>query len=168
MVDGKNEYIVFTEEHAKSAEILNNMSPQQMSGSRVYGFVSRLRSKSFTQLDPSFFMVNFTRDIQGAFAMLSNEHGLSTERGRQMVANTIKDSTKNLRFMLGSMTESGKQKLAETDPEYAQLLEDFEMDGGKTGWGYAPSIEELAKELDNVIRSKRPERFLPLGWPRME
>ena len=151
MVDGKNQYIVFTEAHAKSAQLLNDMSPQQMSGfMKFMASFSRLRSKSFTQLDPSFFMVNFTRDIQGAFAMLSNEHGLSTEKGRQMVANTIKDSTKNLRVMLSSMTDSGKQKLASKDPEYAQLLEEFEMDGGKTGWGYAPSIEELAKELDNA------------------
>ena len=164
MVDGKNEYIVFTEEHAKSAELLNNMSPQQMSGfMKFMASFSRLRSKSFTQLDPSFFMVNFTRDIQGAFAMLSNEHGLSTEKGRQMVANTIKDSTKNLRVMLSSMTDSGKQKLAETDPEYAQLLEDFEMDGGKTGWGYAPSIEELAKELDNAATEQESGK-LSAAW----
>lgn len=155
MKNGENQYIVFAEKHEKSAEMLKNMSPQKMTGfMKFMSAFARLRSKSFTQLDPSFFSVNFARDIQGAFATLVDEHGLGTKEGREMVANTIKDSPKNLKAMLSSMTEKGKERLAQKDPEYARMLEEFEMDGGKTGWGYAPSIEDLAKKLDEAATEK--------------
>ena len=150
-IDGKTEYIVFKPKYAEQAALLRDMSPQKMGTlGRWMSSFNRFRSKTFTSLNPEFFTVNFTRDIETAFINLASEYGLSDKQSRSMIANTLKDSPKNLAYMFGSMSPSVRKKLQESDPQFYKLFEEFKQDGGVTGWGYAPSIESLAKELDKL------------------
>lgn len=163
-IDGKTEYIVFGEKYAEQASLLQDMSPQRMGAlTRFFAAANRLRSKTFTSLNPEFFMVNFERDIQAAFINLVSEHGLSDKDSRQMIVNTMKESTKNLRYMLGSMVPSVREKLKASDPEYFKFFEEFKEDGGVTGWGYAPSIEQLADQL-NKAATEGDKSKLSLSW----
>jgi hypothetical protein len=163
-IDGKTEYMLFSAKYAEQAALMQDMSPQKMSAlGKLFASANRLRSKTFTSLNPEFFVVNFARDIQAGFINLVSEHGLSDKDSRQMIANTMKESTKNLRYMLGSMVPSVREKLKTSDPEYFQFLEEFKEDGGVTGWGYAPNIEALAKELDKAA-SEGDKSKMSLSW----
>ena len=150
-IDGKTQYVVFGDKYQQHAALLQDFSPKRMGYfMKVLSSLNKIRSKTFTSLNPEFFMINFERDIQGAFMNLAADADITTKEGRQLAAKSIGGSTKALRYMLGSMNPALRRKLQKTDPEYFQLLQDFEEDGGVMQWGYAPNIEALAKELDEA------------------
>tara|TARA_R100000353_G_scaffold3438_3_gene5367 strand:- start:15983 stop:20257 length:4275 start_codon:yes stop_codon:yes gene_type:complete len=160
-IDGETKYVVFGEKYAQHAALLQDFSPRKMGAfMKFFSAANRVRSKTFTSLNPEFFMTNFVRDIQAGFANLAADADLTTKEGRELVAKTMKESTKNLRYMLASMVPSVRESLKAKDPEYFKFLQEFEEDGGVTGWGYAPNIEALAKELDQAADSEKGKRGL--------
>jgi len=163
-VGGDTEYVLFTPKYAEQAKTMQSMGPEKMSAAmQLMAKLSRMRSMTFTTLTPNFFMPNFVRDIQASYVNLASEHGLTEEQGKEFVKNTLKDSSKNLRYMLGSMVPSIRENLKTSDPEYFQLFEEFKMDGGKTGWGYAPAIEQLAAQMEKATDPAQQDE-IALKW----
>jgi len=98
---------------------------------------------AFTSRNPEFILSNFSRDIQSAVFNASAESEIeggflngtaAMKRVFKLVGPSLKTLVKD---------EVGGQ----TDPLIMKYYEEFKADGGKTGWAYQKSLEDIASQL---------------------
>ena len=122
---------------------------------KIVGKPTRWIASVNTQYNPAFGLVNMTRDALGAMVNLS-----STQiAGKQLrVAG----------YVPSAMAGIFQHMRGDQDGEWAKLYEQFQMDGGKTGFKDMfrtadERTEALQKMLDKVDRSKLDPREIASG-----
>jgi hypothetical protein len=116
---------------------------------------------AFTSRNPEFVISNFSRDIQAAVFNASAESDIeggflngtgAMKRIFKMVGPSIKALTKD-------------QVGANADPMIMKYYSEFKEDGGKTGWAYQKSLEDIASDLEIDDSGKTSAQKI-LGTPR--
>ena len=143
-IDGKEHFIEFKD--PSYVETLKGLDAEKIG--RVEKFLRPANNwlrKSFTTLNPEFVFTNFARDIQAAVFNALAETDIE--------AGPISGKTEVVGRMLKRVPETMKALLQEEvvgkDSKLAQYYSEFKADGGKTGWAYAKSLQEIKQELEN-------------------
>lgn len=159
-INGEQHFIYFKDQEYANA--LNGLTEEE-TGSAVKNmgkYISLLREFA-TVYNPAFFVKNYMRDVGSALfnAMSEAERdggimtgfGLKPERfAKDVVATSLK--------MLRPLLREGVfgQSL---DAETAKLLQEWKEEGGRTGWSYSESIEQIQNRLveaaDNPSATKK-------------
>ena len=149
-VDGKQQYIYFND--ASYAETLRNMNIPVtgllVKALRVPGNWLR---RSFTTLNPEFVLSNFSRDIQAALFNAAAEAEI--EGGILNGTGVVKDIMRLTPQTLKALLKGSIGK--DMDPLIAKYFEDFQADGGRTGWAYAKDLETIAKEIESETSDEK-------------
>lgn len=150
-VDGEQKFIRFRD--ASYANALKNMNvPQTNQFIRLLRAPSTWLRAAFTTQNPEFILSNFSRDIQSAVfnaAAESEIEGgfLNGERAMRDLFNKVGPSLKAL--LRGA---TGREEKA--DPTIMRYYEEYQADGGKTGWAYMKPLDEIAAELEGAAEEK--------------
>jgi len=150
-VDGEQKFIRFRD--ASYANALKNMNvPQTNQFIRLLRAPSTWLRAAFTTQNPEFILSNFSRDIQSAVfnaAAESEIEGgfLNGERAMRDLFNKVGPSLKAL--LRGA---TGREQKA--DPTIMRYYEEYQADGGKTGWAYMKPLDEIAAELEGSAEEK--------------
>lgn len=160
-VNGEDRVLMFNQENERGlrlAQNLKNLDGLDIANEtlqKIVGTPTRWIASVNTQYNPAFGLVNVTRDALGAMVNLS-----STQiAGKQLqVAGHVPSAMAGIfQHMRGDM-----------DGEWAKLYEQFQMDGGKTGFKEMfRTADERTKALqdaiDKVDRSKLDPREIASG-----
>lgn len=146
-INGEDRVVLFNARNPRSARLVQAM--KNMDAARFNGLVgligkgTRYLAAINTQYNPVFGIFNLMRDIQGAAINLSGT-ALAGDRGR-----ILKDAIPAAWGMYKDLREERKGGQALTN--WSQLAEEFEREGGKTGWreSFANSAEK-AKSLEEM------------------
>ena len=144
-INGKQVGIYF--EDASNAEVLKGMGLAQQSWITKVPFVgsiTRYLRRSFTTLNPEFIISNFARDIQSAIFNASAEADI--EGGLLNSQRTVKEIMR-LVFPATKALVKG-QFGGKMDPLIERYYQEFQEDGGRTGWAYNKSLQKIAQELE--------------------
>ena len=141
-VNGVQKAIRFKD--ASYAQSLRKMNmPQTNYFVKAMGSINSWLRAAFTSRNPEFILSNFSRDIQSAVFNASAESEmeggfLNGTAAMKRIFKLVGPSLKTLvRDEVG-----GK-----TDPLIMKYYEEFKADGGKTGWAYQKSLEDIASQL---------------------
>ena len=142
-VDGVQKFIKFKD--ASYAETLRGMNvPVTSMLVKVLRVPGSWLRRSFTTLNPEFVISNFSRDIQAAIFNAAAEAEIKGGilNGTGVVADIIKLTPETLKSLMKGTV--GK----DMDPRIEKYFEDFQADGGRTGWAYAKDLTEIAKQIE--------------------
>ena len=115
--------------------------------SRFIKFLGSLNSwlrAAFTSRNPEFILSNFSRDIQAAIFNASAESEI--EGGFLNGTGAMRRIFKMVGPSLKALVR--EEVGLEADPLIKKYYEEFKSDGGKTGWAYQKSLEDIASELE--------------------
>lgn len=148
-IGGKDKYLVFNERNERAARLalaVKNMDAAELDWlSRTMGHVTRWLAAVNTQYNPVFSVFNIVRDLQGASLQLSD----TKLAGKQK--DVLADIAKNTGKIWAELRRERKEEGVGTGP-WAQLMEQFQLDGGTTGFRElysdpADRLKALQKEL---------------------
>jgi len=162
-INGQKLYIRF--DNKSHAQTLKNMGTQSLGLlSKISPMTNWLR-KAFTTLDPAFTIVNFLRDIQAATFNALAEKDLAGLDGKYLSTYIAKNSLGRNGTLRALMKHNLGRKVGDAD--MASYIEEFELEGGKTGWTYADRLETVAKKLKKGLDEDSEMRQLVrmLGGP---
>ena len=148
-IDGKQKYIRFND--ASYAETLRGMNvPVTSMLVKVLRVPGSWLRRSFTTLNPEFVISNFSRDIQAAIFNAAAEAEIKGGilNGTGVVADIIKLTPDTLKSLMKGAV--GK----DMDPKIEKYFEDFQADGGRTGWAYAKDLTEIARQIESETDDK--------------
>ncbi len=126
------------------AQSLRSMNlPQRNHFVKMMGSLNSWLRAAFTSRNPEFILSNFSRDIQSAVFNASAEAEIEGGflNGTSAMSRIFKMVGPSLKALVRS--EVG----ASTNPLIMRYYSDFKADGGKTGWAYQKSLEDIASEL---------------------
>ena len=141
-VNGVQKAIRFKD--ASYAQSLRSMNmPQKNHFVKLMGSINSWLRAAFTSRNPEFILSNFSRDIQSAVFNASAEAEieggfLNGTGAMRRIFNLVGPTLKAL-----IRDEVG----ANVDPSVKKYYAEFKEDGGKTGWAYQKSLEDIASEL---------------------
>lgn len=148
-VGGKDKYLVFNERNERAARLalaVKNMDATELDWlSRTMGHATRWMAAVNTQYNPVFSVFNIVRDLQGASLQLSD----TKLAGKQK--DVLAHIAKNTGKIWAELRRERKEEGVGTGP-WAQLMEQFQLDGGTTGFRElysdpADRLNALQKEL---------------------
>ena len=155
-VDGSERYVFFNQNDERSERMvsaLKNLDADQLG--RVMGMMSKVTryfASVNTQYNPIFGVINFMRDVQGALLNLSTTP-LSGKQ-KEVMANVIP-------ALRGLYADVRAERKGQTRPQgtWAQLWEEFQREGGQTGYRdmfsrSAERAEALERELAQISEGK--------------
>jgi len=154
-VNGEQKYLRFKDE--SYAETLKGMS---IAKTNVIAKLLRAPNawlrRSFTTLNPEFFVANFARDIQTAMFHAASESEI--EGGEIMGAKVMGDMFRNigptLKALLNETNPNSLGKLFKENPLIGKYYQEFKEDGGQTGWAYQKTLQQIASELESETGNK--------------
>jgi len=147
-VNGEQHFIFFKK--SDYADALNGMTEEKLS--KVFKVMSgpmTFMRNAFTQYNPSFFVGNFFRDIHGAVFNVMSE--IEREGGilqgydintKKFTSSLVKRSFSVLGHLLKDSAFS-----REMSPEMREYLTEWEASGGRTGFSYSESINNVIENL---------------------
>jgi len=141
-VDGVQKAIRFRD--ASYAQSLRKMNmPQTNYFVKAMGSINSWLRAAFTSRNPEFILSNFSRDIQSAIFNASAETEIEGGflNGTAAMKRIFKLVGPSLKTLVRD--EVGK----DPDPMIMRYYEEFKADGGKTGWAYQKSLEDIASDL---------------------
>jgi len=142
-VNGVQKAIRFKD--ASYAQALRSMNmPQKNYFVRAMGSINSWLRAAFTSRNPEFILGNFSRDIQAAVFNASAESEI--EGGFLNGTGAMKQIFKLVGPSLKALVKD--EIGANTDQLIMKYYQEFKEDGGKTGWAYQKSLEDIAKELE--------------------
>ena len=148
-VDGVQKYIKFND--ASYAETLRGMNvPVTSMLVKVLRVPGSWLRRSFTTLNPEFVISNFSRDIQAAIFNAAAEAEI--KGGILNGTGVVKDIMKLTPDTLKALMKGAIGK--DMDPVISKYFEDFQADGGRTGWAYAKDLTEIAKQIESETGDK--------------
>lgn len=159
-IGGKQMYIRFAD--ASYAESLKNMTVTKTSKFvRALRVPTNILRMSFTSLNPEFMISNFSRDIQAAIYNAAAEADRDDSRinGEKIVRDVIKLAPKNL----GALLKMSLGRGSKVDPLTQRYYQEFQEDGGKTGWSYVKPLDKLAEDLEKDVKDKNVGQKLAAG-----
>ncbi|ULR90901.1 LPD38 domain-containing protein [Comamonas sp. B21-038] len=148
-VGGKDKYLVFNERNERAARLalaVKNMDAAELDWlSRTMGHATRWMAAVNTQYNPVFSVFNIVRDLQGASLQLSDTKLAGKQK--DVLANIAKNTGK----IWAELRRERREEGVGTGP-WAQLMEQFQLDGGTTGFRElysdpADRLKALQKEL---------------------
>ena len=142
-VDGVQKAIRFKD--PSYAQALRSMNlPQTNHFVKMMGSLNSWLRAAFTSRNPEFILSNFSRDIQSAIFNASAETDIEGGflNGTDAMGKIFKVVGPSLKALVRN--EVG----ASPDPLIMKYYEQFKEDGGKTGWAYQKSLEDIAAELE--------------------
>ena len=142
-VNGVQKAIRFKD--ASYAQSLRTMNlPQKNLFVKYMGTLNSWLRAAFTSRNPEFILSNFSRDIQSAVFNASSEAEIEGGflNGTDAMARIFKMVSPSLKALIRE--EVG----AKGDPLIMKYYEEFKEDGGKTGWAYQKSLEDIASDLE--------------------
>ena len=142
-VNGVQKAIRFKD--ASYAQALRSMNmPQKNYFVKAMGSINSWLRAAFTSRNPEFILSNFSRDIQSAVFNASAEAEI--EGGFLNGTGAMKQIFKLVGPSLKTLVRD--EMNGKTDPLIMRYYQEFKEDGGKTGWAYQKSLEDIAKELE--------------------
>lgn len=156
-VNGEQKYMVFRD--LSVAQALNGASVEKADFfTKMYkwGLMGWMR-KSYTTYNPEFFITNFARDMQNAIVTAMAEEDI--EGGMAVgykVAGALPKNTGRawaaLAYKFGSeVTGKGSDVSTET----LRYIDEWEENGGKTGWAHIKSAEQIVNEINEATTGKK-------------
>ena len=148
-IGGKDKYLVFNERNERAARLalaVKNMDAAELDWlSRTMGHITRWLAAVNTQYNPVFSVFNIVRDLQGASLQLSDTKLAGKQK--DVLANIAKNTGK----IWAELRRERREEGVGTGP-WAQLMEQFQLDGGTTGFRElysdpADRLNALQKEL---------------------
>lgn len=148
-IGGKDKYLVFNERNERAARLalaVKNMDAAELDWlSRTMGHITRWLAAVNTQYNPVFSVFNIVRDLQGANLQLSDTKLAGKQK--DVLANIAKNTGK----IWAELRRERREEGVGTGP-WAQLMEQFQLDGGTTGFRElysdpADRLNALQKEL---------------------
>ena len=127
------------------AQSLRSMNlPQKNLFVKYMGTLNSWLRAAFTSRNPEFILSNFSRDIQSAIFNASAETDIEGGflNGTGAMRRIFKMVSPSLKALIRD--EVG----AKADPLIMRYYNEFKEDGGKTGWAYQKSLEDIASELE--------------------
>jgi transcriptional regulator with XRE-family HTH domain len=149
LVNGEYKFIKFAD--PRIADQLRNASVVKSDFIVKYiGWYSRLLSKLLTQYNPTFVLTNFFRDIQTAIVNSISEQEIEGGllKGKNITFKIFKSTFPSIKAIFD--VEFNRNANA----EYAKYYKEFKEDGGKTGWFYSKSVDELKTDFERLINGK--------------
>tara|TARA_R110002096_G_scaffold2864_2_gene14567 strand:- start:377 stop:8917 length:8541 start_codon:yes stop_codon:yes gene_type:complete len=142
-VDGVQKAIRFKD--ASYAQSLRDMNlPNTNKFIKFLGSLNSWLRSAFTSRNPEFVLSNFSRDIQSAIFNASAESEI--EGGFLNGSGAMKQIFKTVGPALKALVR--EEVGLKADPLIKKYYEEFKEDGGKTGWAYQKSLEDIASELE--------------------
>ena len=155
-INGEQHFIYFKDQ--SYADALNGMTIEKLNEiNRVMSkYVGFLRN-SYTVWNPAFFISNFARDFEigiiNAIAEIEREGGILEGYGLNS-KDFSKKLTKTTWKIAGQLVKEAAFGRA-LDPETAKYFEEWKAAGGRTGWSYSDTLNQVVAELNNLAtRSK--------------
>ncbi len=158
-VNGEQHFIHFKK--TDYADALNGMTGEKLGAvaKMMSGPMSLMRN-AFTQYNPSFFVGNYFRDIHGALyntlAEVEREGGIMHGYGidsKKFTADVIKGSFTSLKALLNESAFGRDMK-----PEMREYLREWEKAGGRTGFSYSESINNVMENIRRQSETKSTAR----------
>jgi len=158
-VNGEQHFIHFKK--TDYADALNGMTGEKLGAvaKMMSGPMSLMRN-AFTQYNPSFFVGNYFRDIHGALyntlAEVEREGGIMHGYGidsKKFTADVIKGSFTSLKALLNESAFGRDMK-----PEMREYLREWEKAGGRTGFSYSESINNVMENIRRQSETKSAAR----------
>lgn len=154
-INGEDRYVMFSNKKRAQEMVrgLKNLDAAQVSGAlQVIAPVTRWFASVNTQFNPVFGLTNGVRDFSTGMLNLSSTP-LSADRGK--IAAYAWDALKGIYLDLRDH-RAGRAPRS----QWAQLFEQFELDGGRTGYRdmfatSADRAEAIAKELKHAGKGKQ-------------
>ena len=154
-INGEQHFIYFKK--SEYADALNGQTGEKLSSvAKTIAPLMGFMRNSFTQYNPAFFLTNYFRDLHGsiynALAEVEREGGIMQGYGinsKKFTKDIIKGSTLTLRALLN---ESALGK--EMTPEMAEYLEEWKAAGGRTGFSYSESINNVMESMRTKAETK--------------
>jgi hypothetical protein len=105
-----------------------------------------LLGRSFTTLQPSFFTVNYVRDVEAALLNVLAEQDGGRLDGKRIAKNFAKEATsrENFRALIDSEFQRENPR---SSPELRNLIEQWKLDGGTVSWMERLSPQEVADKM---------------------
>jgi hypothetical protein len=141
-IDGKQMAIQFAD--PSHAQTLRGMGVQ-----KTNLFLKTMRAlsgwlrRSYTTLRPEFAINNFARDIGSAVFNAAAETEI--EGGMLNGQKVVKDMMAMVPSSLKAFLKDSVGK--DSDPLIKKYFNEFKEDGGRTGWGYIKSIQQIQEEI---------------------
>ena len=154
-INGEQHFIYFNQ--TDYADALNGMTVEKLNSvAKQAGKLMNLMRNSFTQYNPSFFLMNFFRDIHGAMynvlAEVEREGGIMSGYGinsKKFTKDVIVGSFTALGHLLNEAAFSREMSV-----EMKQWKEEWEAAGGRTGFSYSESIQNVMEDLRKGAETK--------------
>ncbi len=117
------------------------------------GLLTKVLSRSYTTLNPEFFIPNYFRDIQSAvFNILAEQDRVDGRlAGKKILAGVLEDTAKFKNFLPTLRVSLNKAPRNEAEAETQRLFEQFKSDGGTTGWILRETPEVVMEKIKNDI-----------------
>mgnify|MGYP003634300925 CR=1 FL=1 len=152
-INGKQQYIVF--QNPDLAKNLQNMGVEKLGlFAKLSLPITGALRKVFTTISPEFIISNFARDIQ--FATVNAAAESDIEGGLLGGTDITLKIAKRTRKTLPALLKGAFGK--DMDAKTAAYFEDFQTDGGQTGWGFVKDLESISKEIESQINDKSKAR----------
>jgi len=150
-IDGNQKFIRFKD--ASYASALKNMNmPQTNQFIRLLRAPSNWLRAAFTTQNPEFLLSNFSRDIQSAVFNAAAESEI--EGGFLNGQRAMNDMFGKIGPSLKTLLRDATGRQAKADPVVMRYYEEYQADGGKTGWAYMKSLDEIAESLQGDAKTK--------------
>lgn len=150
-VNGEQKFIRFRD--ASYARALKNMNvPQTNQFIRLLRMPSNWLRAAFTTQNPEFLLSNFSRDIQSAVFNAAAESEI--EGGFLNGERAMKDMFSKVGPALKALLRDATGREQKADPTIMRYYEEYQEDGGKTGWAYMKPLDEIASQLEGEAGEK--------------
>ena len=154
-INGEQHFIYFKK--SEHADALNGQTGEKLSSvAKTMAPLMGFMRNSFTQYNPAFFLTNYSRDLHGAMynalAEVEREGGIMQGyniNSKKFTKDVILGSTVTLRALLN---ESAFGR--EMTPEMAEYLEEWKAAGGRTGFSYSESINNVMESMRTKAETK--------------
>ena len=120
---------------------------------KTIGLATKVLSRSYTTLNPEFFIPNYFRDIQSAvFNILAEQDRVDGRlAGKKILAGVLEDTAKFKNFLPTLRVSLNKAPRNEAEAETQRLFEQFKADGGTTGWILRETPEVVMEKIKSDI-----------------
>ncbi len=116
--------------------------------SKLFSFVTRMRTKLLTQWVPDFLLGNFSRDLQAIREGAAIEYGEEFAKkyfGSRVPGAALKNWMQAYKTLAADINTP--------DPKQQQMRREFDESGARVAWVASKSFTDLAEELNRISRN---------------
>lgn len=116
--------------------------------SKLFSFVTRMRTKLLTQWVPDFLLGNFSRDLQAIREGAAIEYG--EEFAKKYFGSRVPGAA--LKYWMRAYKTLAAD-IDTLDPQQQQMRREFDESGARVAWVASKSFTDLAEELNRISRN---------------